>query len=210
MARIKSLFEHSQGKLGALVFYQVGDEVFVRTRAQQFRDRKSPAQLAQRQRLQVMNSFLKSFRDLLSRTFTAGETGKAGFQAAKSYNMRNALSGEYPHIAVDMGKVLLSRGPLSVPLQATAQAHPEGVLIEWENGFGNGCGAANDALVVVAYFSNSGRSQYRFTETYRSEGRYLWKLPLQDGGDANPDIWIAFRNPQETLMSNSLYAGSCM
>ena len=60
--------------------------------------------LAQRERMQVMNGFLNSFRELFRTTFAAEAERRTAVQAAQSYHMCNALTGEYPHITVDKGK----------------------------------------------------------------------------------------------------------
>jgi hypothetical protein len=207
MARINNLFDSGQGKLGNLIFYKVGDQHYVRTRAEHFHDRKSPAQLAQRQRMQVMNRFLGHFRDLFRITF-AGEAGGPGaMQAAQSYNMRNALAGEYPDISVDKSKVLLSQGPLPVPVNVTATQQPEGVLIEWENSADAASHHPYDTLVVIVFSPETDTSDYLFTGARRSAGSYLWKPALPKSNGTLPDLWIAFRNRQETLMSNSFFVG---
>ena len=202
MAKLDHLFDSARGKLGNLVFYKVGGSGRVRMRAAHFRDQKSPAQLAQRQRLQVANVFLKPFRELIRITFAAEAVGRSAMQAAQSFNMRNALAGEYPDIHVEKTKARLSRGPLPVPVSASLTVQPEGLLIEWVNG-GEAAGPrAYDTLVVIALSAEKGRSDYRFTEARRSDGRYVWKSALSGGND---DIWIAFRDKGQTEFSDSVY-----
>ena len=205
MATINNLFDSGQGKLGNLVLYKVGGQGRVRTRAGHFRDRKSPAQLAQRQRMQVVNHFLKPFRDLIRITFAAEAMGGSAVHAARSYNMRHALTGEYPDIAIDKSRALLSRGPLPLPVGAKASPQPEGLLIEWENGAEAAGQLPSDTLVVMALSPGNGTVDYRFTGVRRSDGCYLWKPSLPQ---ENLDIWIAFRNRKETEMSESLFLKS--
>jgi hypothetical protein len=205
MATINNLFDSGRGRLGNLVLYKVGDNCFVRTRAEHFHDRKSPAQMAQRQRLQVTAGFLKPFRELVRITFAAEAAGRSPVHLARSVNMRHALAGDYPGISVDKSKVLLSHGPLPVPVSATATAQPEGLLIEWENSPDAARNHPSDTLVVVAFSPETGRSDFLITEARRSAGSYLWKPALPQSNGTLPDLWIAFRNRQETLMSDSLY-----
>lgn len=87
------------------------------------------------------------------------------------------------------------------------QKHPDGLLIRWVNGEEATGSAATDNLVVMLLNEQTNHCDYRFTEVTRSAGEYVWKLSLVPEADALPDVWIAFRNRQETRMSNSMYAG---
>jgi hypothetical protein len=205
MATIDHLFDSAKGKLGNLVFYKVGGSGRVRTKAAHFRDRKSPGQMTQRQRLQTATGFLRPFRDLIRITFAAEAVGRSAMQAAQSHLMRNAMAGEYPDVYVDKSRVQLSRGPLAVPLSAKVTSQTEGLLIEWENGNEAAGQNASDTLVVMALYAETGYADYLFSGVRRSEDQYMWKLALQTGNEALPDVWIAFRNREETQLSNSMY-----
>jgi hypothetical protein len=202
MAIIENLFESGRGKLGNLVFYKVGGQGRVRTRATHFRDRKSLKQLAQRQRLQVVMGFLKPFSKLIRITFAAEAVGRSAMQAAQSYNMRNALAGEYPDIYMDNSRTLLSRGSLPLPESAKLTVTTEGLLIEWENGAEATGHHPYDNLLVMAKSSETSYTDFRFTEARRSDNHYMWKPALPEG---NVDVWIAFRDQGQTVMSDSMF-----
>ncbi len=204
MATINNLFDSGSGKLDKMVFYKVGGQGRVRSLPDRYNDKKSPAQMAQRQRMKMVLEFLKPFSRLLRITFASEALGRSGMQAAQSYNMRNALAGEYPSIYVDKSKALLSRGSLPVPVSASLTAQPEGLLIEWENDPEAVRRNPNDTLVVMAKSAETEYSDFRFTDTRRSDGRYAWKPALTDGA---VDVWIAFRNQGQTEMSDSMYVG---
>lgn len=205
MARSNNLYESTQGKIGNLVFYQLNGKGYVRMKPIQYKDRKSPAQLAQRQRLSVVTEFLRSFSSLLRITFASEAVGRTAMQAAQSYAMHHALEGSYPDIRVKPENVLLSKGPLPLPVQVTTSKHPEGICIEWENGNENHRTTSSDSLIVLARNAATGHVDYRLTGVRRSEGRYMWKTPLANGTDKLPDVWVAFRNKEETEMSDSLF-----
>ncbi len=207
MAKIENLLEGGQGSLGNLVLYKMNGKYYIRSKPAQYKDKKSPAQLAQRQRLQVMNSFLRAFREPIRVTFASEAVGRSALQAAQSYNMLSALAGEYPDIYVNKNKVLLSRGTLPLPVSATLTVLPEGLLIEWENDADAAARHPHDTLVVMAKSSKTDSVDFRFTEARRSDGRYTWKPALPSGKDSLPDLWIAFRNLQQTEMSDSLFVG---
>ncbi len=204
MAEINHLFSGGRGKMGNLVFYQMNGKTIVRTKPAHFSDKKTPAQLAQRQRMQVINGFLNPFRELIRTTFAAEAEGRSALQAAQSYNMRNALTGEYPDIMVDKNKALLSQGILPLPKSASVAAKPEGLLITWENSDETATATAGDTLLVIALFK-AGNCRYQFTEARRADGQYLWKLPQTIDENALPDVWIAFQDRKRTALSPSLY-----
>ena len=202
MAKIEDLFDAGRGKLGNLVVYKMNGMGIVRTKPKHFRDQKSPAQLAQRQRLQVVNEFMRPFLKLIRITFVPETAGRTARAEAQSYIMRNALAGEYPNIYVENSLALLSRGPLPVPVSATVTAQAEGLLIEWENDAEAARRHPHDTLVVMAFSAESGSADYGFTEVRRSDGRYTWKPALPEG---NVDVWIAFRNQEQTEVSDSIW-----
>jgi hypothetical protein len=104
MAIIDNLFDAGRGRLGNMVVYKMNGMNIIRTKPERYRDSKSPAQLAQRQRLQAVNEFLNPFSKLLKLTFPAEKPGQTARSEAQSYNMRNALAGEYPGIYVIRAK----------------------------------------------------------------------------------------------------------
>ncbi len=202
MARINDLFDSGKGRLGNLVVYKMNGLNIIRTKPEHFSDRKSPAQLAQRQRLQAVNEFLKPFLKLIRITFPPQQTGRTARAEAQSYLMRNALAGEYPEIYVAKSRALLSRGPLPMPVSATVTTDAGELLIEWEDDADTARSHSHDTLVVMALSAEKGYADYRFTDTRRSEGRYAWKPALPNG---TVDVWIAFRNQVQTEMSDSFY-----
>lgn len=205
MSEINNLFDSGKGSLGNLVFFRRLGKTYVRTKPVRYRDRKSPSQLAQRQRMQAMNRFLKPFSPLIRITFTPEAAGKTALHAAQSYNMRHAFAGEYPGIHVDNNKVLLSRGPLPLPQNLSVKAQPDGLLIEWVNGNEASGNRWSDTLVVMAWSESAGQGAYKFSETYRKEGRYFWKPAISLLENEIPNVWIAFRNQEQSEMSDSRY-----
>ena len=203
MSQIDNLFDGGKGSLGNLVFFRRHGKNYVRTKPVRFRDRKSPAQLAQRQRMQVVNRLLKPFSGLVRISFAPEALGHTSLHEAQSFNMRHALAGAYPEIHADMSRVLLSTGPLPVPEGGAVSVHPGGLLIEWVNSDGVLARHSFDTLVVMAYSEKTGHGDYKFTEVYRKEGSYVWNpaLPLQI--NELPVVWIAFRNREQTEMSRN-------
>jgi len=205
MARTKNhLLRDLSGSIANLVFYQVDGETYVRTRPVTYKDRQSPAQLAQRQRIQVVNRFLTPFKKVLRQTFMLADRERQAYSNATSYNMKHGLTGSYPHLNIDKTKARLSMGPLGLPATATIKQVGDGFLMEWDPAPTNAHCAADDTFLFFATHPYYPQAYYHFTGVRRSEGHFLWNRNLFEG-HAKPDVWIAFRNAAETLVSDSWY-----
>jgi hypothetical protein len=205
MSEIDHLFDSGKGTLGNLVFFRRLGKTYARTRPARFRDRKSPAQLAQRQKMQAVNRFLKPFSALIRITFTPESAGRTALHSAQSYNMRNAFAGEYPNLYIDYSTALLSSGPLPLPANVSVSAQPDGLLIEWQNGEEAAGKRSYDTLVLMAWSEMDGWGVFKFSEVYRKEGRYVWNPAMQLNENEIPAVWIAFRSQEQTEMSDSWY-----
>jgi hypothetical protein len=178
---------------------------YIRKRPKQINDQKSPAQLAQRQRMQTVISFLQKFSDPIRFTFASEAAGRTAWQAAQSYNLRHGLTGDYPDIRIDYSKALLSRGPLPLPESCSVALHPEGFLVQWVNGPEADGKHSGDFLMVIILLPGVTVCNYLLTDTRRSAGQYVWKTNRPMTQDTLPDVWIAFRNVRMTKWSDSLW-----
>ncbi len=209
MVRIKNSFlKEGQGSIGGMVIYTVDGKTYARSRPEQYRDRKSVAQLAQRRRMRLVMEFLKPFKQLVRFTFP-GDTGKrSGYFAAKSYNLRYGFKGEYPGIQIDYQAALLSRGPIPLPMGMQVTRHDAGLRLEWDTTLSDGAGAPDDTLVVMAVLDLSYASDFQFTGTKRQTAHYHWQTDLLLE-NREVHVWVAFRRSDQVVMSNSCYLGVC-
>ncbi len=203
MARIGNLLDGGQGVLGNMILYRMNGKNYIRKRPKHINDQKSPAQLAQRQRMQMVIGFLQKFSEPIRFTFASEAVGRTAWQAAQSYNLRHALTGDYPDFQIDYSKALLSRGPLPLPESCSVDLHPEGFRVQWVNSPEAGRKHSGDFLVVIVLFPGAPVCSYLLTDTRRSEGQYVWKTNRPMTQDPLPDVWIAFRNVRMTKWSDS-------
>jgi len=207
MARVKNnMLKEVNGTVGNLIFYSVGEQQYVRARPISIKDAKSPAQLAQRQRMEVTQEFLQWFKDIIKYTFP-GEKGKRdGFFAAKSYNLKYGLRGEYPSICIDFEKALICHGPLPVPEQAYYREEGNFLQIDWQMPANTPAANRSDQLLVVAHHYKTQRLDYLFTGARRKDLSFRWQ-PELDFEAKELSLWVAFRDKEEKLMSDSVYLG---
>ena len=135
MARLKEGFLGAfQGVLGTGEGYIRKGVPMIRAKKRKTKKKASKLQLAQRQKMKVVNDFVKTMTLFVATGFeliAQNETFTAN-NAAKSYQMRNALQGEYPDIAINYGAAVLTKGTLSPVLNPTAAALENGVQFNWE------------------------------------------------------------------------------
>lgn len=81
------------------------------------------------------------------------------------------------------------------------------MLVEWNDSKENEKLHGRDTLVVIALDPHSGSCEYKFTGARRTDKRYLWVINMPVSQENLPDVWIAFRNVNETEMSDSRYLG---
>jgi len=132
MARYTKMQEGSSGKIGSIVTYQMYGKSYMGSLPSHYKDQKSEKQLVQRQKMQLINKFLSPIKDILRFTFRKEALGRSAYMAAKSYNIRLAISGEYPEQHIDYTKALVSKGDVLLPTDAQAKQTDKGLLFEWK------------------------------------------------------------------------------
>ncbi len=202
MARFKNINDGLSGKVGNVVIYQMYGKSYMRSMPGKYNDKKSEAQLAQRQKMQLINAFLGPFKDVLRITFKNEAVGRSPYMAAKSFNMLNAIAGEYPEQYIDYSKALVSMGSVSLPPEANIERTNDGLLFSWKN---NGESKSSDTLFVVANIRGQNATYYKQTEAQRRDESYLWKLDC--AVSEKYDIWLVFRDYKERDFSNSMWLG---
>ncbi len=205
MARLtNNNLNSGSGSLGSVVVYNMYGKSYMRSKPTKYTDRKSPAQLAQRQKMEKVKDFLQPFKDLVRITFAGEAVGHSAYHSAYSYNMHSGLQGEYPEIEINKQSALLSKGPLPLPENAQISIGSEGILFQWDD-IPENKSAGSNMLIVMAKHISGNAVDFRLTGTSLLEKQFLWKTRLPLDSPADLDIWLAFQKPGEMKMSNSLY-----
>ena len=203
MARNKDLFGGPSGRIGNVITYGMYGKCYMRSLPGQYHDRKSVRQLAQRQRMQLVNGFLEPYKDVLRMTFRHQANGRSAFYTAKPYNLLHAIEDTYPKQYVDYSKALVSMGKVTLSTQAEIRQEPGGILITWHNDLQ---ASPFDTLMVIANRRGENNTNYKHTAVARQAGSYFWHIDLV-GGETY-DLWMVFRDYRERDFSNSFYLGA--
>lgn len=171
---------------------------------------KTDAQLTQRQKFSVTMHFLKPLSQFLKTGFKAYEVKMTGINAAMSYNIKNALTGTYPSIAVDYPNALVARGTLAPALNQVASSTVAGtVKFDWEDNTGEiGASSTNKTLLVI--YNPSQNQAVTVNElAERGDGTQTVTVPDSFSGDL-VQCYIAFITADGQTVSNSAFAGAVM
>ena len=125
-------FGATNGKIGNLVSYKLRGQDVTRTVGHSTKQR-SLLQLAISQRLTVVNEFLKPIKGRINLGFKFKAQGstKHHYNIATSYNMINAIKGEYPFLSMDYSKAKVSSGNLKPVSNLTAEIEEEFLKLAW-------------------------------------------------------------------------------
>jgi hypothetical protein len=196
------------GTVGTVVGGKWNGKDYMRGRQTGHTDAKSMAQLDQRARFKTVIQFLKPLKAFLNVGFKNHKAGLSAYNAASSYNLNHALAGVYPDYKIDYSKVKVCHGSLPGALNPSVTAGTNGeILFSWENNSNVLHAMANDKVVLVVYNPNIKKNRTLIDGNSRMSGTQAFILP--DGfGKENLQCYIAFRNINQTNISDSQYVGS--
>ena len=164
------------------------------------------AQIEQQLKFSLIIHFLQTMTGLLELTFKNYANEMTEFNAAFSYNIKEAVGGKSPDFEVDYEKALISRGSLpNGGAPSAAAGTGSNVVFTWTDNSGTGDALATDKTIIVAYCKDLDATFYTTGNTTRDAGTETLDLASFSGKDV--ETWIAFINAGDTEASNSLYTG---
>jgi hypothetical protein len=210
MARLKgSIIDQLSGSIGPIVGATWRGIPYIRTKPTK-RKRKgkksSNAQAATRIRFALAVRLLKDMRELLKLGFRDEAVEKTGMNAAISYTMKHAITGEFPNFKIAYDHVLISRGKLPNVEQATVRTDaPELIVFRWNNNEGIGKASGEDKVLLVVYEEEENAAVFKIGTT-RQAGTDI--LHLKGCSGLTVHTWISFLSADGKDVANSIYTGT--
>ncbi|KIO76694.1 hypothetical protein TH53_13540 [Pedobacter lusitanus] len=96
------------GKIGALVITKWKDKYVGKSKPKPSAKKASALQLSQRTKIRLAGKFMRRFKSVVSFSFQKVPKNMTAMNYAMWYNLRDAISGEYPDFTMDYAKVRLS------------------------------------------------------------------------------------------------------
>ncbi|WP_188438888.1 DUF6266 family protein [Planktosalinus lacus] len=204
-------FGSMSGSVGELVMKtnKHGKQI-VSAKPDMSRVKPSVVQKIQRNKLKVAMEFLSPLSGLMKIAYKPFRKNTSGFDAAKSYFLKEALIPTDDGYIIDYGKAMVTFGDLRIPegIHMVIDEDDEGFAInlQWEDNTHQALAYPEDTLLLVLHVPEDGRFIYYrdiATRVSLSASIYLenyWKTKeLQ--------LWMAFMQPEAERASPSVYLG---
>jgi hypothetical protein len=112
-------------------------------------------QQQQRGKFGLIVRFIHAHNSLVKSGFKPWSNGLTPYNAAVSYNLANAVTGEHPNISIAFDKVLISRGDLPPVSNLTATSTTPGALNLGWTGTTQLSGARPDDKLMVSVYNET-------------------------------------------------------
>ena len=194
------------GKVGNVIGGNWKGIDYMRVKPANVANPKTEGQVDQRSKFSTVLQFLQPLQGFLKVGFHAYAVKMTEFNSAMSYNVKNAITGEYPDYAIDFESALVSRGALTGALNPEASSPGLGqVQFNWADNSNDGNASPTDKAMVLVYNPVKNEAVYVTDGPERSTGTHTLTVPDNYSGDT-VHAFIAFIN-EENEVSNSKYVG---
>ena len=195
------------GKVGTVIGSSWKGISYMRGRAQSVRNPRSEGQVEQRSKFALTLNFLKPITTYVRLGFKAYANKQTAFNAAMSYTVKNAITGEFPDYALDFSRALVSRGNLTQPVNAHATMVTGKVNIGWNDNSGQGDAQATDVAMPLAFNADKGEAVFSTAAASREDRAATLAFPADWMGDT-VELYIGFASADGNNVATSIYLGS--
>jgi len=169
---------------------------------------QTPAQMDQRTKFITVINFLQPIKDFIRVGFKNYAVKMTQFNSAMSYNVKNAIAGEYPDYTIDFTKALVSRGGLATALNGSATSPNAGLVsFSWDDNSAEGNAQATDKALLVVYNPEKNETVFILDGDTRAAGSQDVVVPANYSGDT-VQTYVGFISEDGTSVANSKYVGA--
>ena len=196
------------GRVGPVTGFMRNGRNVIRTSSSSIKDRQTPLQLAQRQKINVCNHFTRAFSGtgFFNKTFPAyGNTG-TGYNRATSALMSRALTGVYPGLQLDYTKVLVSKGRLPGAQGVKLVKKANNTLqFSFSDNSTVGIASEGDVVILVAYAPALQQAIFTLHGGFRKDKKAVLNVAAFKGQAI--ETWIGFLSANGDDAADSVWAG---
>lgn len=210
MARLKDgLLGGLSGKIGDVIGYIRYGKAYVKMKTLKPKKEPSLAQLAEREKMRVVNRLINSMTEFVRIGFAleAADKTHSANSAAKSYQMKNAVIGSYSSLEIDYPRVLLSKGLIDPPENVSVLVLSTGLQFSWELSQRTSVYHKRARVMLLVYAPEINKSFYSLSGARIIEKTDLLELPIAFKGQLL-HLYVVFHSDDRKQISNSTYAGT--
>jgi hypothetical protein len=204
MARLKNGINGDiTGKVGNVVGAKWRDIHYIRSLPKKSNNPRTKGQVRQRSKFSVTMEFLKTITPYIRIGYKEYSTGRqTAFNAATSYNIKNATTENNDNIELDFTKVLVTRGSLITAPHIESEIVDGQLQICWDATLKENA-RSNDLVMLLAYNPTKKEAIYNICTAQRSHSTAQMQLPSDWNGD-KIHTYISFRSADGELVSDSV------
>lgn len=207
------------GKLGNNVGYIRKGMAILRMRSHPSTKKRTDKQKATTQRFMLVNKFVASINGFTNVGFEVAsrKVSPTAQNLATSYNIKNAIIGEYPNQEIDFSKVRVCEGILHLPKNILVTAEDQGnevkLLFSWEVDPNMSYVRSRDQVMMLAYMPENKKAEYLDSGARRNAGQDFLLIGKNYGSVNLPklytyaEVYIAFIANDRDSITNSYYCG---
>lgn len=208
MGRLNNgIFGGFTGKVGNVIGSSCRGVEYIKSMPTKMTNPRTKDQTKQRSSFIITQNFLRTFTPIIRVGFQDyAVEGKSAFNAAMSYNMLNSIKTGTDGNELDYPNILISKGSLFTSTYINAKLAKDDLYFEWDSTF-SGNANNNDQVMVLAFNSTKTESIFDINAGKRKNASTFLSLPSHWKGDII-ETYIAFKNEEGSIVSNSCYTGS--
>ncbi len=197
------------GKVGNVIGGSWKGINYIRIKPASVANPRTQGQVNQRTKFSSVLEFLKPMGEFIKVGYKTTTIKQTAFNAAMSYNLKNAITGTAPNFSVDYPNALVSKGSLPgvVNGNAAAGAGSREVDVTWDDNSTLSDASAFDLSLILIYNPVKNQAVYTVAGPSRSDGSETLTLPADFIGDT-VYAYLGFISQDSTTVSNSSYLGS--
>jgi hypothetical protein len=163
-------------------------------------------QMEQRAKFSLVIRFLQTMTPLVHVSFKEMAVRMSGFNSAFSYNIKNAVDGNFPDYELDYSMVLVSRGDLANALNPQAGLGAgSSITYTWTDNSGVGKAAPNDKTIMVVYCPARNQCIFDFGADRSTDTD---NIAVAAFAGLEVKTWIGFISLNAKNVATSVYTGS--
>lgn len=202
----KGILGGFSGKVGTVVGGSWKGIAYMRSLAQSVSNPRTEGQVSQRTKFAISLAFLKPMTAYLRVGYKTHAIRQTAFNAAMSYTLANAVTGESPDYDLDFASALVSRGSLMPASNGNAAASAGKVTFSWDDNSGVGSALATDLSMPLVFNKDKGEAVFNTLGASRADSSTEVNIPSDWAGDSI-ELYLGFVSADGKSVANSVYLG---